>query len=142
MFVTPFLLKLKSAFLAALQFCLDNWKVVIPVLLLLFGAYKYNAQVKRGDELARKLQESKAQVKSMAESLQESAFAIQKQNLLIEEANKRTQTAQKSALDALMAARQANISTNNKKQAIQAKINIEKPDTCETAIDEIKALLK
>lgn len=142
MFFFAFLLKLKAAFLAVLQFCLDNWKIVLPIVILVFCLFKYNQQVNRANDLAKKYQAAKQETQSMAESLQNAAFLIQKQNLSINEANKRAEKAQLAAQNALKLAKQANIINNNKKQAITAKINIEKPDTCETAIDEVKALLK
>lgn len=141
-FLAGLLLKIKSAFLMVLQFCLDNWKIVLPILLLLFMAFKYNQQVKRANNAEFRAAECKKQIISMAEALQESAFAIQKSNNMIKAWQDKAKAAQETAAEAKVQAAKANAINNSKKSAIEGKINLQKPDSCELAIEEVKAMLK
>jgi hypothetical protein len=141
-FLLGLLLKIKAAFLMALQFCIDNWKIVLPIILVLFVWYKYNAQVAQTEKANELLKKSQEQVATVVKSLQETTDALKNQTLQVKKWQEHSANAQKAAQNALLKARQANAINAPKIKAVEARINLVNPDSCEVAIENIKRSLK
>jgi uncharacterized protein YlxW (UPF0749 family) len=141
-FLLGILLKIKAALLMALQFCIDNWKIVIPIILVLFVWYKYNAQVAQTEKANEALKKQQALVVSVVESLQETTNALKNQTLQVKKWQEHSANAQKATEKALLEARKANALDAPKIKAVESHIKLISPDSCETAIETIKKEMK
>jgi hypothetical protein len=77
-----FLLKLKSIFFMVLEFTLKNWKIVIPVLIIVIFAFKYQAairaKVKAEIALQEHIQQDEAAAKKRAAEIKLNTILAQK----------------------------------------------------------------
>jgi hypothetical protein len=77
-----FLLKLKSIFFMVLEFTLKNWKIVIPVLIIVIFAFKYQAairaKVKAEIALQQHIQQDEAAAKKRAAEIKLNTILAQK----------------------------------------------------------------
>jgi hypothetical protein len=77
-----FLLKLKSIFFMVLEFAIKNWKIVIPVLIIVIFTFKYQAairaKVKAEIALQQHIQQDEAAAKKRAAEIKLNTILAQK----------------------------------------------------------------